>query len=484
MRSAGIPNISGASAHGQMTAITQVAEIRWRHAWVGRHLAPGTWHLTPWLLLVVSCALTAAERPEPRMSFLDNGVVKIGADLALGGAITWLSHCDRPQNLINSHDLGRQIQMSHYSGPVPFRPPGATLHQAWEGIGWNPIQTGDVYGHASRVLEHRNDGRELYVKCVPMHWPLDNVPGECVFESWTTLDGATVRMRFRATNARPDRTWYPARMQELPAVYLISRLHRLMAYAGDRPFTGGEVSHLANDWRKPWPWTRRIATEGWTALVGDDGWGVGVAGENVFQYDGGLYGEAGSDDVRGSPTAYVAPVRIDSFDHDIVYTYATTLTLGTLAEIRARLIAQVRRDPPAWRFATGRDHWYVEGGVDAGRPQDGLWTIPVEHGTPHLVGPIRCWRAEDGPAVVIEAAWTGSAAPGRLRWRRLEDDGFSDERSVAVTFMPDGEMRPVTVALAGDPAYQGLIIGLRLDPPPGGPQARLQVRSVVVQHPR
>jgi hypothetical protein len=152
------------------------------------------------------------------MSFLDNGVVRIGADLALGGAITWLSHRERPDNLINSYDLGRQIQMSHYSGPVPFQPPGTILRPEWRDIGWNPIQTGDVFGHASRVLDHRNDGRELYVKCVPMHWPLDNVPGECVFESWITLAGSEVHLRFRATNARPDMTRYPARHQELPAV--------------------------------------------------------------------------------------------------------------------------------------------------------------------------------------------------------------------------------------------------------------------------
>src|SRR5688572_33341681 len=124
------------------------------------------------LLLSLAIGLViAAEppRPEPRMSFLDNGTVRIGADLALGGAITWLSHHERPDNLINSHDLGRQIQMSHYSGPVPFQPEGAVLKPEWRTIGWNPIQTGDVFGHPSRVLEHRTAGRELYVQCVPMH---------------------------------------------------------------------------------------------------------------------------------------------------------------------------------------------------------------------------------------------------------------------------------------------------------------------------
>lgn len=449
------------------------------------HVAPRTLRLALLLLLIVTIPAAEHPRPAPRMSFLDNGVVKIGADLALGGAITWLSHHQRPGNLINSHDLGRQIQMSHYSGPVPFRPEGATLHPAWEHIGWNPIQTGDVYGHASRVLTHRNDGRELYVKCVPMHWPLDNVPGECVFESWTTLDGPTATMRFRVTNARPDRTHFAARNQELPAFYVISALHRFMAYTGDRPFTGGELTHVTNDFRKPWPWTEQICTESWAALVGPDDWGIGIASGDIAVFHGGLHGAAGSRDVRGGPTAYLAPVRKEVFDHDIVYDYTTVFTLGTLTEIRARLIAQAPRDPPRWTFTTGRSHWYVVGGHDAGLPRGGLWTVPCEQGMPSLVGPVRCWRAADGPEITIEASWNGPQAPARLRWRRLGDKDFSDERSVPVTIPADGETKRVVVPLADHPAYQGLITGLRIDPPPGRrPGAQFVLRSVVVQRPR
>ena len=51
--------------------------------------------------------------PAPQMTYLDNGEVRIGMDLALGGAVTFLSSKEHPDNLINSADLGRQIQMSH-----------------------------------------------------------------------------------------------------------------------------------------------------------------------------------------------------------------------------------------------------------------------------------------------------------------------------------------------------------------------------------
>ena len=437
------------------------------------------------VLMLLPALMLAAERPEPRMSYLDNGTVKIGADLALGGAITWLSHRDRPDNLINSHDLGRQIQMSHYSGPVPFQPEGAVLKPEWRTIGWNPIQTGDVFGHPSRVLEHRHDGRELYVKCVPMHWPLENVPGECVFETWTTLDGPTVTMRFCATNARPDRTRHPARHQELPAVYVVSALHRFMSYTGDRPFTGGVLTHIPNDHRKPWPWTEQIGSEGWAALVGDDDWGMGIASGDVCLFHGGLYGEAGNRDPRGAPTAYVAPVRRETFDHDIVYRYSTVLTLGTLSEIRERLTEKASRELPRWSFTDDRSHWHVTGGHDAGLPRDGLWTVPCEQGMPSLVGPVRCWRAEDGPEIVIEAAWSGPSGAARLRWRCLGDNDFNDDRSVPVTIPADGAIARVVVPLAAHPGYHGLITGLRLDPPPGRRSlAAMTLRSVVVQRPR
>ena len=47
----------------------------------------------------------------PDMTYVDNGVVRLGVDLNLGGAITWLSKSKSDLNLINSWDWGRQVQM-------------------------------------------------------------------------------------------------------------------------------------------------------------------------------------------------------------------------------------------------------------------------------------------------------------------------------------------------------------------------------------
>ena len=95
-----------------------------------------------------------------------------------------------------------QIQQSYYSGPHPF----GKAHPGWKGWPWNPIGSGDVYKHPSRILEHTNDEKTIYVKTIPMQWALDNVPGECTFETWITLEGQTAVVRNRLVNHRPDKT--------------------------------------------------------------------------------------------------------------------------------------------------------------------------------------------------------------------------------------------------------------------------------------
>lgn len=409
--------------------------------------------------------VTGRDFPEQKMSYLDNGVVRIGVDLALGGAVTFLSSHDQPGNLINSADLGRQIQMSHYSGPWPFVIGDKKPSPAWAGLGWNPIQTGDCYLNPSEVIEHRNDGRELYVKCRPKLWPMDNVSAECLFETWTTLDGPVVHMRFRCTNARADDAWYRPCPQELPAVYTISRLSRLMSYTGGRPFTGDALTHVTNDWHRPWPWTRFLATERWAALVDESGWGLGVFKDDGGEFHGGIHGDGRSDDPKAGSTAYVAPIHRENLDHNIAFEHETHLMVGGLADIRRRFSAMATKTPPAWRFEKDRQHWTLHDATDQGFPLKGEWRVRTGDKPWRIEGSTFAWRADQAPGVRLELALHGEAkATFRLRWKRLDDDHFDDAKSVTFDLPADGEFHPCEIDLAASDNYRGLITSLSLEP--------------------
>ena len=425
-----------------------------------------------WRGVIVSFALWRAAAvgypaalPQAEMSFLDNGQVRIGVDLSLGGAVTFLSSRDHPGNIINSADLGRQIQMSHYSGPWPFAVGSKKPYPTWVGLGWNPIQTGDCYLNPSRVIEHRNDGKQLYVKCIPMQWPLDNVPGDCVFETWTTLDGPVIHMRYRCTNKREDKTQYRPCPQELPAVYTISKLCRLMSYTGDKPFTGDALTHVTNDWRKAWPWTRFIGTEGWSALVDDRGWGLGVFKEDGGEFHGGVYGDERSADPKHASTSYVAPIHEENFDFNIVYEHHTEFMVGKLEDIRARFNQGVARTLPVWRFQRDRQHWTLSDASDAGFPLNGAWRIRFGEKKPRLQSGVRCWNAQAAPVLSLKAAYTGKK-PMRLRmlWKRLNDESFEIQKGVSVELPPDGRFHTYHLELTSSTEYHGLITGLVMEP--------------------
>jgi hypothetical protein len=402
--------------------------------------------------------------PTPKMTFLDNGEVRIGMDLALGGAVTFISSRDHPGNIINSADLGRQIQMSHYSGPWPFEVGDKKPNPAWAGLGWNPIQTGDCYLNPSKVVTHTNDGKELYIKCIPMQWPLSNVPGDCVFETWTTLEGPVIHMRYRCTNQRQDPTRYRPCPQELPAVYTISRLSRLMSYTGDQPFTEDQLTHIANDWHKPWPWTRFIATEAWAAVVDDHDWGLGVFKVDGGEFHGGIYGDERSEDPKHNSTTYVAPIHLENFDYNIVYEHRTEFVVGHLAEIRKRFNQMAPRTPPSWRFAQDRQHWTVRDATDQGFPLPGEWRIKFGDKKARLESGVRCWRADAAPGLDLQAAYTGKK-PITLRvlWKRLDEDRFDSQRSLSLELSPDGKFHTYHLELRSSPGYRGLLTGLALE---------------------
>jgi hypothetical protein len=424
---------------------------------------------SPLILALFAGVLFSADRKgfatEDRMSYLDNGVIRLGVNLDLGGAITYLSASNSKTNLVNSFDWGRQIQMSHYSGPVPFSPNGKKPNKTWSGLGWNPIQCGDCYGNRSKILSHRNNGKVIYVKCIPMQWPLDNEPGECTFECWIRLKHNTAEVRSRMVNGRSDRTQYPGRSQEQPAVYTCGPWHRLMTYTNDQPFTGGAVVQIPASF----PWSGWMATENWAALVDDHDYGLGIWEPGTFQFIGGFAGKPGVGGPKDAPTGYIAPLQEETLDYNIDCEYNYTLIVGSLGAIREFVVRHsTKPKPPDYRFAKDRQHWNCQDAVDSGWPIRGELNVRLDSGQPRLISPLSFWRATDAPRLWIQAACKVTQQGAKIFWSRFDNSGFNENQSVAFQLIPDGKYHTYELSLASSSEYRGLITRLRFDPVPAG----------------
>jgi hypothetical protein len=419
------------------------------------------------VLLSVSLVAAAPKKHTPDMAYLDNGKIKLGVDLNLGGAVTYLSCSDKDQNVINSWDWGRQVQMSYYSGPVPFMPGGKEPAPQWKGLGWNPVQAGDHFGNASKTLEHESDGKTLHVKSLPMQWPLNNEPLEGTFETWYTLDGFAVQVRARLNNARNDKTQWPARTQELPAVYTNGPFYRLMTYTGEKPFTGGALTRIDHFLVPKDPWAHWFASENWAALVNDDGFGLGVWNPDCYRFSGGFAGKPGKGGAKDDPTGYIAPNRQEILDHDIQHEYQYTLIVGDLKSIRDYVYQHAQRPaPPNYRFKNDRQGWYYIHATDTGWPIKRALDVRLEAEDPQMIGPAGFWRAEDGPVVYIRAAFETHEKNAQLFWSTFGDRAAAHHVDFPVT--ADGAYHTYAVRLADSKEYRGVIAGLRLDPVSAG----------------
>ncbi|WP_332368705.1 hypothetical protein [Spirosoma telluris] len=201
--------------------------------------------------------------------YLENDKIRMGIDLNAGGAITYLTEAGSSVNMVNSRDLGRQIQTSIYAGPYPYSVNGKDPVYQWRYLGWNPVQTGDYYNHPAQVVSYQQGQNTLYVKTIPLIWPLFNEPADCTFEHWIELKDNTIHVRCKIVVNRADTTQYESRTQEVPCVYLNGPYYRMITYTGLKPFTNDAVSEYTNQ-----EVTNRYGSENWIALLNAEGRGL------------------------------------------------------------------------------------------------------------------------------------------------------------------------------------------------------------------
>ena len=424
-----------------------------------------------WVLLLTACWSDAGARKAAASSVssaLDNGIVRVGIDLGAGGSISYLSPSGSTYNLVNVFDKGRYVQQSYYAGQRLDRT-AEGQHWMWSPHPWNPVQGGDAYRNSPPVVAWRNDGHTIYVRTHPLLWDMNREACQCYFDTWITLEGRTVRVRNKLTAFRTDSRWrVQARGQELPAVYAIADLHRVLSYTGGEPFRWRPVSQIGDTASF---WEGWEGTEHWAACLNAQNFGLGVYNPPRTTFGGGLYGSPGGGE-RDSPTCYVSPNDIAALDKRSVYYYEYYLTVGSLNQIRQDIYNLDRRlpagsiSPQTWGFDINGNFEGWTAGPGVARPSvvSGAFYGTATNSDPYVSSPAIGKSASSLKKVVVRLRNYTASRRAQLYFQTLASRTWNEWKSKSVTIQPNRDFTVYTFDMSSVPAWAGTITKLRLDP--------------------
>lgn len=265
-------------------------------------------HLHVLLLGLAASGLHAGDQ----WAYLDNGQVRLGVNLSAGACIGWFSPSGSPDNLLNTHDVGRYVQQSYYGdedgslwGKQPWR--------------YNPVQGGSWKNMPAEVLETKSDTTSLYAKIRPRHWATGASTPECVMEQWLRLDGRLARLKFKMTYSGEKS--HAARHQELPAVFVTPKLDTLVFVGADKKLARVQPG-FPNEYIR--------VGEHWCVWVGADNAGLGLfmphtTEATCYRVRNGNRGDC----------SYIAPIQTFALKPGLVFEYEVVLAIGGLEQLRA-----------------------------------------------------------------------------------------------------------------------------------------------------
>lgn len=301
------------------------------------------------------------EIPENEI-FIESENYKLGIDLHWGGALSYLEALNAnveavivdgktkvdsnasqrygteavstSVNLINRYDTGRLVQQSYY-GTIEYET-STFMENEWR---YNPVQGGNQYNDASKIVDLRITEDSVYVKCRPLDWAKEKeyiTPS--YMEATYSFEGGLVHTSCRFV----DFSGYPSAVadQEIPAFYCIEPFNRYVYYAGDKPWS--EEPLTVRDDLIFWPdagYPNFVSPEHWSAFTGefDDSYGIGVYVPDETTFLSGVFakGETTEEDPStASPTSYIAVIKKHEFKSYEPFSYEFYLATGTSQQMR------------------------------------------------------------------------------------------------------------------------------------------------------
>lgn len=267
--------------------------------------------------------------------FIENGRYKAGVSLKWGGGLSYFEDKSSGKygNMLNNHDTGRLVQQSYY-GPSEIEgyENGIYENTVWP---YNPVQGGDKYGNASKLVAIEKTDNEIRVVCRPLDWAQDNMFTQTYYTNVYTLTGSGLTVKNTVIDYL--QTEWSVKSHELPAFYTISALGNFIFYDGEMPWTDDTLRREDNlgFWSgKPSFPLKEGNTETWCAWADDSGYGIGLFTPGAEALLAGRYEYDGSADPRANSTNYVAPLGFFALKPGEPYTYSFSITAGKINEIR------------------------------------------------------------------------------------------------------------------------------------------------------
>lgn len=193
------------------------------------------------------------------MMYIDDGTMRLGTSLSFGGCIRSIERIDGDVveyldnesnirierdvdtdevnvisdsvNLVNTYDLGREIQQSLYWTVKPangYTPKGDNKYSTETEPNYNPIQCGSAGGIYPQVVDYSYSEDCIYVKAYGQDWFFENNIDCTYYENWFYFgkDGVLI-VDNKITNFTQfvGTEKFPATGQETPAFYCVQPLN-------------------------------------------------------------------------------------------------------------------------------------------------------------------------------------------------------------------------------------------------------------------